>query len=65
MLADDAFAWFQAHGGLTRENGDRFRDDILSRGNTRDYTQMFKDFTGHEPEIGPMLKHRGLLGEPR
>ena len=65
MLADDAFAWFQTHGGLTRDNGDRFRDDILSRGNTRDYTQMFKDLTGHEPEIGPMLKYRGLLGEPR
>ena len=65
MLADDAFAWFKAHGGLTRENGDRFRDVILSRGNTRDYTQMFKDLTGHEPEIGPMLKYRGLTAEER
>ena len=65
MLADDAFAWFRAHGGLTRENGDHFRDVILSRGNTRGYMQMFKDLTGHEPEIGPMLQYRGLTAAPR
>jgi len=63
MLADDAFAWFTAHGGLTRENGEHFRDTVLSRGNTRDYTAMFKDLTGHEPQIGPMLKYRGLTGQ--
>jgi peptidyl-dipeptidase Dcp len=60
MLADDAFAWFEAHGGLTRENGDRYRAVVLSRGNTRDYGQMYRDLTGHDPEIGPMLKYRGL-----
>ena len=60
MLADDAFAWFKAHGGLTRENGDHFRDTVLSRGNTRDYGAMYRDLTGHDPEIGPMLKYRGL-----
>ncbi len=60
MLADDAFAWFKANGGLTRENGDHFRDTVLSRGNTRDYTAMFKDLTGHEPQIEPMLRYRGL-----
>jgi peptidyl-dipeptidase Dcp len=61
MLADDAFAWFKAHGGLTRENGDHFRDAVLSRGNTRDYSAMYRDLTGHDPEIGPMLKYRGLV----
>ncbi|HVC19731.1 MAG TPA: peptidyl-dipeptidase Dcp [Vicinamibacterales bacterium] len=60
MLADDAFAWFQAHGGLTRANGDHFRATVLSRGNTIDYGVMFRDLTGHAPEIGPMLKYRGL-----
>ena len=35
MLDDDAFAWFKEHGGLTRANGDRFRETVLSRGNTR------------------------------
>ena len=61
MLADDAFEWFAAHGGMTRENGDRFRDTILSRGNTKDYGEMYRDLTGHEPQIGPMLKYRGLV----
>jgi peptidyl-dipeptidase Dcp len=36
MLDDDAFQWFEEHGGLTRANGDRFRRMVLSRGNTRD-----------------------------
>ncbi|MGA9332813.1 MAG: peptidyl-dipeptidase Dcp, partial [Rudaea sp.] len=36
MLADDAFAYFKQHGGLTRANGDRFRAMILSRGNTEE-----------------------------
>ncbi len=60
MLDDDAFAWFQENGGMTRENGQRFRDMILSRGNTEDLGKMFRDFTGHDPRIGPMLKDRGL-----
>ncbi|HVX40721.1 MAG TPA: peptidyl-dipeptidase Dcp [Gemmatimonadaceae bacterium] len=62
MLADDAAAWFDAHGGLTRANGDRFRAMVLSRGNTEDLGKMFRDFTGHDPEIGPMLVNRGLSG---
>jgi peptidyl-dipeptidase Dcp len=60
MLADDSWAWFQGHGGLTRENGQRFRDLILSRGHTLDYGPMFRAFYGKDPEIGPMLVHRGL-----
>jgi len=60
MLDNDAFAWFNDNGGLTRENGQRFRDMILSKGNTEDYLKMFNDFTGHDPRIEPLLKHRGL-----
>jgi peptidyl-dipeptidase Dcp len=60
MLDDDAFAWFEAHGGLTRANGQRFRDLILSRGHTEDYGPMFRAFYGRDPEIGPLLEHRGL-----
>jgi len=62
MLDDDAFAWFKEHGGLTRENGQRFRDMILSRGNTLDLAKMFSDFRGHKPDIKPMLEDRGLIG---
>ncbi len=61
MLDDDAYAWFEEHGGLTRANGQRFRDMILSRGNTIEYGKMFSDFRGHAPDIKPMLKNRGLL----
>ena len=60
MLDDDAFAWFNEHGGLTRENGQRFRDMILSRGNTKDLATIYRDFRGRDPEIGPMLGNRGL-----
>jgi peptidyl-dipeptidase Dcp len=60
MLADDAFDWFKNNGGLTRENGQRFRDMILSKGHTEDYGPMFRAFYGKDPDIGPMLEHRGL-----
>lgn len=60
MLDDDAYAWFQEHGGMTRENGQRFRDMILSRGNTMDLAKMYADFRGHAPDIKPMLINRGL-----
>lgn len=61
MLDDDAFSWFEENGGMTRENGQRFRDMILSRGNTEDFNKLFKDFRGHAPDITPMLKDRGLV----
>ncbi len=61
MLDNDAFAWFQEHGGLTRKNGQRFRDMILSRGNTEDLATLYRNFRGRDPEIGPMLTHRGLM----
>jgi peptidyl-dipeptidase Dcp len=62
MLAEDAFNWFETHGGLTRANGQRFRDMILSRGNTLDYGEMYRAFTGHDPDVGPMLRFYGLNG---
>jgi peptidyl-dipeptidase Dcp len=62
MLDDDAYAWFDSHGGLTRRNGQRFRDLILSRGHTLEYGPMFRAFYGKDPDIGPLLKQRGLTG---
>jgi peptidyl-dipeptidase Dcp len=61
MLENDAYSWFVEHGGLTRQNGQRFRDMILSKGNTEDYGTMFKAFRGHDPDITPMLRKRGLV----
>lgn len=60
MLADDGFAWFEEHGGLTRENGQRFRDKVLSRGNSEDLQQLYHDWRGRDPQIEPMLRNRGL-----
>ncbi|HKV98150.1 MAG TPA: peptidyl-dipeptidase Dcp [Gammaproteobacteria bacterium] len=60
MLADDSYQWFLDHGGLTRANGQRYRDLILSRGNTENYAHMFRTFYGRDPQIGPMLKYRYL-----
>ena len=61
MLNHDAFEWFREHGGLTRENGQRFRDMILSKGNSEDLAAMYRAFRGKEPDIRYLLKNRGLL----
>jgi peptidyl-dipeptidase Dcp len=66
MLDADAYEWFEENGGLTRENGDRFRTMILSRGNTEDLAAMYRAFRGRDPRIEPMLAERGLLAtEPK
>ncbi|HXC74828.1 MAG TPA: M3 family metallopeptidase [Sphingomicrobium sp.] len=60
MLGQDAFAWFQQNGGLTRANGQRFREMVLSRGNTEDYAAMYRAFAGHDPSIQPYIDYYGL-----
>ena len=60
MLADDAYGWFEEHGGLTRANGDRFRKMILSRGNTEDLAELYKAWRGRAPNTDAMKKDRGL-----
>jgi peptidyl-dipeptidase Dcp len=61
MLDDNAFQWFEDHGGLTRANGDRFRNMVLSRGNTEDLEKLYSTWLGAEPTAKPMLKYRGLI----
>ena len=63
MLDHAAFQWFEGHGGMTRANGDRFRQMILSRGNTEELGKMYSVWAGGEPGIEPMLKFRGLAPE--
>jgi peptidyl-dipeptidase Dcp len=60
VLARDTEHWFETHGGLKRENGDRLRQKVLSRGFSVDALTMFRDFYGKGPEIGPLLEARGL-----
>jgi len=60
MLDDDAYQWFEENGGLTRANGDRFRQMVLSRGNTEDLAKMYAAWRGRDPSVEPMMKYRGL-----
>jgi peptidyl-dipeptidase Dcp len=60
MLDDDAYEWFEEHGGLTRENGERFRQMVLSRGNTEELAKMYAAWRGRDPSVEPMMKYRGL-----
>ena len=60
VLDANTVAWIKNHGGLTRENGDRFRQTLLSRGGSKDALQLFRDFSGQEPDIQPLLERRGL-----
>ncbi|MES2684988.1 MAG: M3 family metallopeptidase [Pseudomonadota bacterium] len=61
VLAADTEQWFKQHGGLQRANGDFYRAKILSRGNTADAGQLFREFYGAEPDIAPLAEKRGLL----
>ena len=60
VLDADTVEWFKENGGLKRENGDHFRETLLSRGGSEKAMALFKDFRGAEPNIEPLLERRGL-----
>ncbi|MBI2516525.1 MAG: M3 family metallopeptidase [Opitutae bacterium] len=60
VLDADSVEWMKAHGGLKRENGDHFRATLLSRGGSDDAMVLFRNFTGRDPYLEPLLKRRGL-----
>lgn len=60
MLHHDGYAYVQANGGMTRDMGDHIRSTFLGQGHSKTYEQMYRDFTGRDPEVGPMLIARGL-----
>jgi peptidyl-dipeptidase Dcp len=60
VLARDTGAWLHRHGGLTRANGTVLREQILARGRTQEPRQLFLQFYGREPEVGPLLDYYGL-----
>jgi peptidyl-dipeptidase Dcp len=64
VLARDTGAWLHAHGGITRANGDVLRARILSRGRTVDASELFQQFYGGPPEVGPLLDYLGLQAQP-
>lgn len=60
VLDADTVEWFKENGGMTRENGQHFRDTLLSRGGSREALDLFRDFAGREPNVEPLLERRGL-----
>jgi peptidyl-dipeptidase Dcp len=62
VLDADTVEWFRARGGLTRANGERFRAELLSRGNTRDPLESYRAFRGRDADPEHLLRRRGLLG---
>ena len=63
MLDRDSRAWFLENGGLTRANGDHYRDTVLSRGGTMDYGEMYRNFANRDPDVQYMLVALGLAEE--
>jgi len=62
VLDADTVEWFRENGGLTRANGDRFRDRLLGVGGSKDPLEAYRDFRGADADIAPLLKRRGLVG---
>jgi len=60
VLDADSVEWFKQNGGLKRENGDHFRDTLLSHGGSTDAMELFRNFAGRDPYIEPLLVRRGL-----
>jgi Zn-dependent oligopeptidase len=63
VLADDAYGWLEEHGGLTRANGDRFRQMVPSCGNTEDLAKMYAAWRRRAPNADAMKKDRELEPE--
>ncbi len=60
VLDADTVEWFKENGGMSRENGDHFRQTLLSRGGADDAMLLFRNFSGGDPDIQPLLVRRGL-----
>ena len=60
VLDADSVKWFQENGGMTRENGDHFRNTLLSQGGSQDAMELFREFRGADPSIEPLLDRLGL-----
>ncbi len=60
VLAADAFAFMKSNGGATFENGSRFRNEVLSRGSSRDPMTSYTTWRRQKPSIDALLIRRGL-----
>ena len=60
-LDADGFEWFKDQSDL-RAAGEKFREVILSKGASRDFTEAYREFRGRDKDVAPLLKRRGLAG---
>ncbi|WP_296134817.1 M3 family metallopeptidase [uncultured Corynebacterium sp.] len=60
-LDADGFEWFKNQSDL-RAAGQKFREVILSKGASRDFTEAYREFRGRDKDLAPLLKRRGLTG---
>ena len=61
VMDADSEEWFKENGGLTRTNGDHFRNQVLSKGGSVDPMRIYLNFRGSAPDINPLLERRGLV----
>jgi peptidyl-dipeptidase Dcp len=60
VLDADTVKWFEENGGMTRDNGEYFRDTLLSKGGSVEAMELYENFRGREPDVTPLLERRGL-----
>jgi peptidyl-dipeptidase Dcp len=60
ILDDDSYEWFVEHGGMTRANGQIFRDKMLGRTYTADPMEIYRGFRGRDPSAEAIKRERGL-----
>ncbi|MEO8306350.1 MAG: M3 family metallopeptidase [Betaproteobacteria bacterium] len=61
VLSADVFAAFEEAGVLSPTTGERFRDEVLSRGGSRDALESFVAFRGRAPQLDALLRHNGMV----
>lgn len=61
VLDADAFEAFTEHKLFDKEVADRFRREILQKGDTQDAMDLYVNFRGREPLIEPLMKRDGII----
>ncbi|NBC84104.1 MAG: peptidase M3 [Bacteroidetes bacterium] len=61
IMVADAYQEFKEKGLFNQEVAQSFKENILSRGGTKDPMKLYIQFKGSEPSVRPLLESRGLL----